>query len=85
MFLLGFAHMVRRDAPVRITWITDEIGRFDPHNLEAFLSTLDANHVDVISAAPTADPTALRLFDRLAIFSHDGTISTYNNLLEQDQ
>jgi Protein of unknown function (DUF3584) len=74
MFLMGFAQMVRKDCPVRITWVTDEIGRFDSGNVAAFLETLDNNHIDVISAAPQADPSMLDLFDRQCIFRKDGSI-----------
>ena len=74
MFLMGFAQMVRKDSPVRITWVTDEIGRFDSGNVAAFLETLDTNHIDVISAAPQADPSMLYLFDRHCIFRKDGSI-----------
>lgn len=74
MFLMGFAQMVRKDSPVRITWVTDEIGRFDSGNVAAFLETLDNNHIDVISAAPQADPSMLDLFDRQCIFRKDGSI-----------
>lgn len=74
MFLMGFAQMIRKDAPVRITWVTDEIGRFDSGNVNAFLETLDANHIDVISAAPQADPSMLYMFDRHCVFRKDGSI-----------
>lgn len=74
MFLMGFAQMVRKDSPVRITWVTDEIGRFDSGNVAAFLETLNTNHIDIISAAPQADPSMLYLFDRHCIFRKDGSI-----------
>lgn len=78
MFLMGFASMVRKDAggAVRMTWITDEIGRFDASNLQAFLSTLDENAIDVISAAPEASGGSAEMFDRLARFEADGNILT---------
>jgi hypothetical protein len=74
MFLMGFAQMIRKEAPVRITWVTDEIGRFDSGNVNAFLETLNVNHIDVISAAPQADPSMLYLFDRHCVFRKDGSI-----------
>jgi hypothetical protein len=66
--------MIRKEAPVRITWVTDEIGRFDSGNVNAFLETLNVNHIDVISAAPQADPSMLYLFDRHCVFRKDGSI-----------
>lgn len=63
MFLMGFVQMIRgADSPVRLTWVTDEIGRFDPNNLGAFLQTLDAHRIDVISASPSVDPALARFF-----------------------
>lgn len=78
MFLMGFAGMVRRSAraPVRLTWIVDELGRFDTSNLQTFLDTLDENNIDVISARPEADPTTLDLFDSESRFGLNGRIST---------
>jgi hypothetical protein len=77
MFLMGFVQMIRgADSPVRLTWVTDEIGRFDPNNLGAFLHTLDAHRIDVISASPSVDPALARFFPRLCIFEDTGAIAT---------
>lgn len=78
MFLMGFAGVVRRGAkaPVRVTWITDETGRFDAANLQQFLRTLDENHIDVISAQPEANPATLDLFDTESRFGINGRIDT---------
>ena len=77
MFLMGFVQMIRGpDSPVRLTWITDEIGRFDASNLHAFLQTLDAHKIDVISASPSVDPALARYFPRLCIFEPSGAIVT---------
>jgi len=77
LFLLGFAAMVRQDAPVRLTWVTDEISRVDGRNLAAFLQTLQTNSIDVISAAPSGDPSILALFARRCIFENTGAIRTH--------
>lgn len=82
MFLLGFASMVRRGAPVRLTWVSDEIGRYDGKNLGAFLQTLDSNQIDVISAAPSADPAAVGLFRSQCLFENSGAIRTYRQRKE---
>lgn len=76
MFLMGFIQMIRGDAPVRLTWVTDEIGRFDPGNLGAFLKTLDNHKIDVISACPSIDPALAVNFPRLCIFESNGSVST---------
>ncbi len=76
MFLMGFVQMIRGDAPVRLTWITDEIGRFDAKNLGAFLQTLDQHKIDVISACPSIDPALARFFPRLSLFEGNGAIYT---------
>lgn len=78
MFLMGFAGVVRRNAraAVRVTWITDEAGRFDAPNLQQFLRTLDQNNIDVISAQPEASPATLDLYDTESRFSSSGRIST---------
>lgn len=76
MFLMGFIQMVRGDAPVRLTWVTDEAARFDAANLSAFLQTLDHHRIDVISACPSVDPALARCFKRLCIFEGNGAIFT---------
>lgn len=84
MFLMGFVQMIRgADSPVRLTWVTDEIGRFDPNNLGAFLHTLDAHRIDVISASPSADPALARFFPRLCIFEDTGAIATSETPVDQ--
>lgn len=76
MFLMGFVQMIRGDSPVRLTWVSDEIGRFDPKNLGAFLKTLDMHRIDVISACPSIDPALARFFPRLCIFENNGAVLT---------
>ena len=83
MFLMGFVQMIRGpDSPVRLTWVTDEIGRFDPNNLGAFLHTLDMHRIDVISASPSVDPALARFFPRLCIFEETGAIATCETPVE---
>lgn len=77
MFLIGFLIMIRGpESKVRLTWIFDEVGRFDARNLRAFLETLDHHHIDVISASPSVDPALARYFPRLSIFESNGAIVT---------
>lgn len=77
MFLMGFAEMIRKkNSSVRLTWVTDEIGRFDPGNVREFLHTLDAHKIDVISASPSLDPAQARFFNRLCVFEDNGAIET---------
>jgi hypothetical protein len=84
MFLMGFVQMIRgADSPVRLTWVTDEIGRFDPNNLGAFLHTLDAHRIDVISASPSVDPALARFFPRLCIFEDTGAIATSETAVQE--
>ena len=83
MFLVGFIEMVRgKDSPVRLTWLTDEIGRFDGSNLGAFLNTLDKHKIDVISACPSIDPALARYFPRISVFENDGGIKTTERFTE---
>lgn len=78
MFLMGFAGVVRRDAraSARLSWITDELGRFDAANLHAFLKTLDENSIDVISAAPMTNAALMDMFDNSALFRANGAVLT---------
>lgn len=76
MFLMGFVQMIRGSAPVRLVWVSDEIGRFDEGNLGAFLNTLALNNIDVISASPSVDPALARHFPRLSMFDGTGAIFT---------
>ncbi|VTU45491.1 ATPase involved in DNA repair (plasmid) [Variovorax sp. SRS16] len=77
MFLMGFVQMIRgKDSPVRLIWITDEVGRFDAANVEAFLQTLDAHRIDVVSASPSIDPAIARFFPRICMFESNGQIKT---------
>ena len=74
---MGFVQMIRgTDSPVRLTWVTDEIARFEPNNLEAFLLVLDAHRIDVISACPSVDPALARFFKRICMFESTGQIKT---------
>jgi hypothetical protein len=85
MFLVGFIEMVRgANSPVRLTWITDEIGRFDGSNLGAFLNTLDSHNIDVISACPSVDPALARYYPRISVFENDGGIKT-TELNDEDE
>ena len=76
MFLMGFVQMIRGTSPVRLVWVSDEIGRFDEGNLGAFLNTLALNNIDVISASPSVDPALARHFPRLSMFDSTGAIFT---------
>lgn len=81
LFLIGFLEMVRKkDSSTRMTWSTDEIGRIDPGNLRDFLHVLDAHQIDVIGAAPTANPVQSRFFDRCSVFEDSGAIRTTWNV-----
>lgn len=77
MFLMGFVQMIRgTDSGVRLTWVTDEVGRFDAGNLESFMRTLNDHQIDVISASPSVDPALARQFSRLSYFENTGAIAT---------
>ena len=76
MFLMGFVQMIRGNSPVRLVWVTDELGRFDAKNVGAFLKTLALNNIDVISASPSVDPALARHFPRLSLFENTGAIFT---------
>lgn len=77
MFLIGFIEMIRGpNSPVHITWISDEIGRYDSANLRAFLDTLARHHLDVICASPDVNPAVARYFPKISIFESNGSVTT---------
>lgn len=85
MFLMGFVQMIRgTDSGVRLTWVTDEVGRFDAGNLASFMRTLNDHHIDVISASPSVDPALARQFSRLSYFENTGAIATTLINTEED-
>lgn len=85
MFLMGFVQMIRgTDSGVRLTWVTDEVGRFDAGNLESFMRTLNDHQIDVISASPSVDPALARQFSRLSYFENTGAIATTHINAEED-
>jgi hypothetical protein len=85
MFLMGFVQMIRgTDSGVRLTWVTDEVGRFDAGNLESFMRTLNDHQIDVISASPSVDPALARQFSRLSYFENTGAIATTRINAEED-
>ena len=85
MFLMGFVQMIRGiDSGVRLTWVTDEVGRFDAGNLESFMRTLNDHQIDVISASPSVDPALARQFSRLSYFENTGAIATTRINAEED-
>jgi hypothetical protein len=79
VFLMGFVKMIRGESPVRLTWLVDEIGRFDGGNLSAFLHTLDKQKIDVISACPSLDPALARYFKRICLFEDNGAVFSSEN------
>lgn len=85
VFLMGFTQMIRGDSPVRLTWVVDEIGRFDGGNLSAFLHTLDRHKIDVISACPSLDPALGRYFTRICLFEDNGAVFSSENENEETQ
>lgn len=85
MFLMGFVQMIRgTDSGVRLTWVTDEVGRFDAGNLASFMRTLNDHQIDVISASPSVDPALARQFSRLSYFENTGAIATTLINTEED-
>ena len=85
MFLTGFVNMVRGDnSPVRLTMIIDEAARFDSGNISAFLKTMDSHHINVISAAPSEDPSLAQFFTRLCIFEPSGKIMTQRDEMSKE-
>jgi len=85
MFLMGFVQMIRgTDSGVRLTWVTDEVGRFDAGNLASFMRTLNDHQIDVISASPSVDPALARQFSRLSYFENTGAIATTRVNAEED-
>lgn len=85
MFLMGFVQMIRgTDSGVRLTWVTDEVGRFDAGNLASFMRTLNDHQIDVISASPSVDPALARQFSRLSYFENTGAIATTRINAEED-
>lgn len=85
MFLMGFVHMVRgKGSPVRLTWVTDELARFDAANVDAFLKTMDSHNINVIGAAPSLDPSLSRFFPRICIFEPSGEVATSNCEIDEE-
>lgn len=77
LFLMGFVQMIRDgEAVPAITWPSDEIARLDAQNVASFLKTLDECGIHVVCAAPNADPTLARHFDRISSFEADGSVAT---------
>jgi DNA repair exonuclease SbcCD ATPase subunit len=77
LFLMGFVQMIRNgEREPAITWPTDEIARLDSKNVASFLKTLADARINVVCAAPNADPALARHFERVYSFEDDGSIAT---------
>ncbi|MCY1338405.1 hypothetical protein D9M68_223490 [compost metagenome] len=60
--LIGMLNMIRGSDQVYVTWVTDEVGKFDGPNFIALMDMLRDNRIDVITASPDLNPRHYRKF-----------------------
>lgn len=64
-FFTGLTSMLRADKNTVITWPVDELGELHAENIQAMLSMLNQNGVQIMTASPSTDKSVLQLFDHL--------------------
>ncbi|MHA7678582.1 ATP-binding protein [Cupriavidus sp. PET2-C1] len=75
--LLGMLNMIRGTDDVYITWVTDEVGKFDGPNFIALMDMLRDNRIDVITASPDLNPRHYRKFAQRYRLEDMGVIRTF--------
>lgn len=75
--LLGMLNMIRGTGDVYITWVTDEVGKFDGPNFIALMDMLRDNRIDVITASPDLNPRHYRKFAQRYRLEDMGVIRTF--------
>lgn len=75
--LLGMLNIIRGTDEVYITWVTDEVGKFDGPNFIALMDMLRDNRIDVITASPDLNPRHYRKFAHRYRFEDMGVIRTF--------
>ncbi|WP_348635839.1 ATP-binding protein [Cupriavidus sp. AcVe19-1a] len=75
--LLGMLNMIRGKDAIYITWVTDEVGKFDGPNFIALMDMLRDNRIDVITASPDLNPRHYRKFAQRYRLEDMGVIRTF--------
>jgi len=70
-------NMIRGTEKVFITWVTDEVGKFDGPNFLALMDMLRDNRIDVVTASPELNPRHFRKFAQRYRFEDLGVIRTF--------
>lgn len=63
-FFTGITAMLRKQNPTVVCWPIDELGDLAPENIEAMMTLLAKQNIQILSATPTADRHVLSLFER---------------------
>ncbi|WP_167468434.1 ATP-binding protein [Cupriavidus plantarum] len=75
--LIGMLNMIRGKDELYITWVTDEVGKFDGPNFVALMDMLRDNYIDVITASPDLNPRHYRRFAQRYRFEDMGVIRMF--------
>jgi Protein of unknown function (DUF3584) len=75
--LIGMLNMIRGKDELYVTWVTDEVGKFDGPNFVALMDMLRDNYIDVITASPDLNPRHYRRFAQRYRFEDMGVIRMF--------
>jgi uncharacterized protein DUF3584 len=78
--LSGMLNTIRKQAPLYISWVTDEVGKFDPSNFTDLMEMLRQNRIDVITASPELTPAKIDCFARCYEFEDQGRVGVLDTL-----
>lgn len=81
--LIGMLNIIRGDEQVYVTWVTDEVGKFDGPNFIALMDMLRDNRIDVITASPDLNPRHYKKFAHRYRFEDLGVIRMFAPTTQQ--
>ena len=64
-FFTGLTTMLRPNTNTVITWPVDELGELHSENIQAMLTMLNEQGIQIMTASPSTDKSVLQLFDHL--------------------
>ena len=86
VLFIGFVNMQRKDANVTLTWALDELKHLDNANIQALLSLLSANNINILSACPDTDKQLYDMFNKSYVLEENeqGDVELASSLYPDD-
>ena len=75
--VIAMINCIRRDNPVWIPYVLDEVSNYDNKNFASLLKMLNDNHIDVMTATPKLSGQEMKLFTNRYNLKRGGIIGVY--------